>query len=197
MHCPDPSLPSIYPWLAQHKLHLICKQHHTLQHTFRLSEPSDSTMIHPKKLAQLAKKCQRMLAAGTGARHRQHASDMVDDDCCSTASSVVADEGHCMVYSTDGARFEVPLAYLGTTVFAKLLRMSEEEFGFASGSDGGRITLPCDTMVMEYVLCLIRRETSEEVERAFLSSIAEHCHNYSASCVAPSMGLSHQFALCT
>ncbi|KAM3259536.1 hypothetical protein ACQJBY_051035 [Aegilops geniculata] len=153
-------------------------------------------MIHPKKLAQLAKKCQRMLVAGAGARRRQ-ASDTADDECCSTASSVVADEGHCMVYAADGARFEVPLAYLGTTVFAELLRMSEEEFGFASGSDGGRIMLPCDATVMEYVLCLVRREASEEVEKAFLSSIAGHCHSYNASCMAPSMGISHQFSLCT
>ncbi|KAF7074105.1 hypothetical protein CFC21_079017 [Triticum aestivum] len=153
-------------------------------------------MIHPKKLAQLAKKCQRMLAAGASARC-QHASDTADDECCSTASSVAADEGHCMMYTTNGARFEVPLAYLGTTVFAELLRMSEEEFGFASGGDGGRIMLPCDAMVMVYVLCLVRREASEEVEKAFLSSIAGHCHNYNASCMAPSMGITHQFALCT
>uniref|UniRef100_A0A8I6XIZ8 Auxin-responsive protein n=1 Tax=Hordeum vulgare subsp. vulgare TaxID=112509 RepID=A0A8I6XIZ8_HORVV len=154
-------------------------------------------MNHPKKLAQLAKKCQRMLAVGAGACRRQHASDTADDECCSTTSSMVANEGHCMVYAADGERFEVPLAYLRTTVFVELLRISEEEFGFASGSDRGRIMLPCDATVMEYVLCLVRREASEEVERAFLSSIAEHCHNYSASCVAPSMGLSHQFALCT
>ncbi|KAF7067119.1 hypothetical protein CFC21_073037 [Triticum aestivum] len=134
-------------------------------------------MIHPKKLAQLAKKCQRMLVAGAGAR-RQQASDTADDECCSTTSSVVADEGHCMVYAANGARFEVPLAYLGPTVFAELLRMSEEEFGFASGSEGGRIMLPCDSTVMEYVLCLVRREASEEVEKAFLSSISGHCHNY-------------------
>ena len=152
-------------------------------------------MIHAKKLAQLAKKCQRMLVAGAGASRRQ-ASDMADE-CCSTTSSVVADEGHCVVYSVDGARFEVPLAYLGTTVFAELLRMSEEEFGFASGSDAGRITLPCDATVMDYVLCLVRREASKEVEMAFLSSIAGHCRNYNASCVASSMELSHQFALCT
>uniref|UniRef100_A0ACD5XUX2 Uncharacterized protein n=1 Tax=Avena sativa TaxID=4498 RepID=A0ACD5XUX2_AVESA len=138
-------------------------------------------MIHPKKLAQLAKKCQRMLVAGAGARQRQASSDMDDDECCSTASSVVADEGHCMVYTADGARFEVPLVYLGTTVFAELLRMSEEEFGFASGADGGRITLPCDAVVMDYVLCLVSREASEEVERAFLSSIVGHCHGYNAS----------------
>jgi hypothetical protein len=153
-------------------------------------------MIHPKKLAQLAKKCQRMLLSGPGARRRQ-ASDMNDDECCSTTSSVVADEGHCVVYTADGARFKVPLVYLGTVVFAELLRMSEEEFGFASGGDGGRITLLCDATVMDYVLCLVRREASEEVERAFLSSIAGHCCSYSASFMAASMEPSHQFALCT
>ncbi|CAM0952832.1 unnamed protein product [Alopecurus aequalis] len=152
-------------------------------------------MIHAKKLAQLAKKCQRMLVSGAGASRRQ-ASDMADDECCSTTSSVIADEGHCMVYSADGARFEVPLAYLETTIFAELLRMSEE-FGFASGGDVGRITLPCDATVMDYVLCLVRREASKEVEMAFLSSIAGHCRNFNASCVAPSMEPSHQFALCT
>ncbi|VAI20742.1 unnamed protein product [Triticum turgidum subsp. durum] len=105
-------------------------------------------MIHPKKLAQLAKKFKR-IAAGAGARRWQHASNTADDECCSTTSSMVADEGHCIVYAADGERFEVPLAYLGTTVFAELLRMSEEEFGFASGSDGGRIMMPCDATVMD------------------------------------------------
>jgi hypothetical protein len=74
----------------------------------------------------------------------------------------------------DGARFEVPLLYLGTAVFGELLTMSREEFGFAG--DDGRITLPCDASVMEYVLCLLRRDASEEVERAFLSSMARPCH---------------------
>ncbi|KAK1633042.1 hypothetical protein QYE76_007357 [Lolium multiflorum] len=153
-------------------------------------------MIHPKKLSQLAKKCQLMLVPRAGARRRQ-ASKMDDDECCSTTSSVVADEGHCVVYTADGARFEVPLVYLGTSVIAELLRMSEEEFGFTSGGDGSRITLPCDSTVMDYVLCLVRREASEEVERAFLSSIAGHRHNYNASCMALSMELTHQFSLCT
>ncbi|KAF7067154.1 hypothetical protein CFC21_073071 [Triticum aestivum] len=138
-------------------------------------------MIHPKKLAQLAKKWQRKVAAGAGGQQA--------DECCSTAS--IADKGHCVVYTADGARFEVPLAYLGTTVFGELLRMAGEEFGFAS-SEGGRIMLPCDATVMEYVLCLVRRDASQEVERAFLSSIAGHCHNQDAS-----MGLTHQFSLCT
>ncbi|CAM0954051.1 unnamed protein product [Alopecurus aequalis] len=136
-------------------------------------------MIHPKMIAQLAKKWQRKVAAGVGVQQA--------DECCST----VADKGNCVVYTADGAWFEVPLVYLGTTVFSELLRMSGEEFGFTSG-EVGRITLPCDAVVMEYVLCLVRRDASEEVERAFLSSIAGHCHGQDAS-----MGLTHQFALCT
>ena len=152
---------------------------------------SDSTTIHPKKLSQLAKKCQRMLSARAGAR-RRHASEMADE-CCSTVSSVVADEGHCVMYTTDGTRFEVPLAYLGTTVFAELLRMSEEEFGFASGSDGGRIMLPCDATVMEYVLCLVRRSASTEMEAAFLNTMVMPCHYHAEL----HLGVSQHYDVCS
>ncbi|XP_044984301.1 auxin-responsive protein SAUR36-like [Hordeum vulgare subsp. vulgare] len=140
-------------------------------------------MIHPKKLAQLAKKLQRLVAAGGQ-------ETAVTDGGCSTAS--VADRGHCVVYTADGSRFEVPLAYLGTMAFRELLRVSQEEFGF---SCDGRITLPCDASVMEYVMCLIRREASEEVEKAFLSSIVRPCYN--ASCLAPSAGFYQQFSVCS
>ena len=42
---------------------------------------------------------------------------------CSTLTSV-AGKGHCVVYSADGLRFEVPLAYLGKVVFSELLMLS-------------------------------------------------------------------------
>uniref|UniRef100_A0A0E0M454 Auxin-responsive protein n=1 Tax=Oryza punctata TaxID=4537 RepID=A0A0E0M454_ORYPU len=140
-------------------------------------------MIQAKKLAQLAKKLQQRMASAGGSRQKV----VTRDDCCSTASSSLAGKGHCAVYTTDGARFEVPLPYLGTPVFGELLTMSREEFGFAG--DDGRITLPCDALVMEYVLCLLRRDASEEVERAFLSSMARPCHNVGV--------LNHQCAVCT
>ncbi|KAI4989542.1 hypothetical protein ZWY2020_036859 [Hordeum vulgare] len=139
-------------------------------------------MIHSKKLAQLAKKWQRMVAVSG----QQTAGT---DGCCSTTS--VADRGHCVMYTADGSRFEVPLVYLGTMVFSELLRMSQEEFGFSSN---GKITLPFDASVMEYVMCLIKRDASKEVEKAFLSSIARSCH--SASCVV-SVRLNQQFAVCS
>jgi len=131
-------------------------------------------MITAKRLVQMAKKWQRMAAL---ARKRLTSTPMKEaEGSCGTSSSM-ASKGHCVVYSADGRRFQVPLAYLGTAVFGELLMMSQEEFGFSS--DEGRITLLCDAAVMEYVLCLLRRNASEEVVRAFLSSMVRPCHNVS------------------
>nr|XP_034580978.1 auxin-responsive protein SAUR36-like [Setaria viridis] len=102
---------------------------------------------------------------------------------------VVAGKGHCVVYSADGRHFEVPLAFLGTALFGELLRMSQEEFGFTS--DDGRITLPCDAAVIEYVMCLLRKDASKEVVRALLSSMVRACCNVSG--VQP---CSQQLAVC-
>jgi hypothetical protein len=88
------------------------------------------------------------------------------------------------VYTVDRARFEVPLVCLGTIVFTELLQMSKEEFSSTGGN--GKITLPCDAMVMEYALCLLKRGASAELEKAFLSTMAISCHaaNHMASYVA-------------
>ncbi|KAL6656423.1 hypothetical protein ACP70R_007249 [Stipagrostis hirtigluma subsp. patula] len=134
-------------------------------------------MIHPKKLSQLARKWQRVKTAAR------------DNDTCCTTSPVV-DKGHCAMYTADGRRFEVPLVYLGTMVFSELLRMSQEEFGFTGD---GRITLPCDAAVVEYVMCLLRKNASEEVEKAFLNSVVMPCQH--SSYAAPP--LHQQFAVCS
>ncbi|KAL6844893.1 hypothetical protein ACP4OV_025552 [Aristida adscensionis] len=125
------------------------------------------TMISTKKIVQLAKKWQRMEAIGR--KRLAWGTTKEGDECCAS----VAGKGHCVVYTADGTRFEVPLAYLGKTVFEELLQMSHEEFGFASD---GPITLPCDAAVMEYAMCLLKRSASTEVERAFLSTMAVQCH---------------------
>ncbi|RCV12786.1 hypothetical protein SEVIR_2G307700v4 [Setaria viridis] len=145
-------------------------------------------MVSAKRLVQMAKKWQRM--AGLARKRITSAPAKETEGPCSTSTSV-AGKGCCVVYSADGRRFEVPLAYLGTAVFGELLNMSQEEFGFAG--DDGRITLPCDAAVMEYVLCLLRRDASEEVVRAFLSSMARPCHYGNG--LAQSMGVSQQVAV--
>ena len=105
------------------------------------------------------------------------------DECCTS----VAVKGHCAMYTAEGRRFEVPLAYLSTPIIGELLRMSQEEFGFASD---GKITLPCDAAVMEYVMCLLRRNASAEVESALLRSMVTPCHY--TGCAMPTVGASQQ-----
>uniref|UniRef100_A0ACD5Y7G9 Uncharacterized protein n=1 Tax=Avena sativa TaxID=4498 RepID=A0ACD5Y7G9_AVESA len=140
-------------------------------------------MISSKKLAQLSKRWQ-----GIGAIGRRGVTTL-DSDIHPSCSSVAA-KGNFVVYSSDGSRFEIPLVCLHTTVFEELLRMSQE-FGFTSDE---RITLPCDTAMMEYVMCLLRREASEDVERALLTSIVMTCHNPSRMMQPPS-GLKQQIAV--
>ncbi|KAG8050373.1 hypothetical protein GUJ93_ZPchr0009g1313 [Zizania palustris] len=143
-------------------------------------------MISARRLAQLAKKWQRMAALG---RKRLTWTTVAAGGAGECSSSSVAVKGHCVMYTADGRRFEVPLAFLTTTIFVELLRMSQEEFGFAS--DGG-ITLPCDAELMEYVMCLLTRNASEEVVRAFLSSIVRPCHYGNG--LVPSVGFVEQVA---
>jgi hypothetical protein len=105
----------------------------------------------------MAKKRQRMVAL---ARKRLTTSPWKEADGSCIASTSVAVKGHCVVYSSDGRWFEVPLAYLGIAAFSELLSMSQE-FGFAG--DNGRITLLCDAAVIEYVMCLLRGDASKEL----------------------------------
>lgn len=143
-------------------------------------------MISTKRIAQMAKKWQKM--AVLGRKRLSWGMTKEADGCCTS----VASKGHCVMYTSEGRRFEVPLAYLNTVVFEELLQMSQEEFGFISD---GRITLSCDSTVMEYAMCLLRRGSSAEVEKAFLSTMAMSCHY--ASCTAPSVGVSHQVVVCS
>ena len=137
-------------------------------------------MAGTKRLAQLAKKWQRAEALG---RMRLTVTAKEDEGCCTSVPA----KGHCVMYTADGRRFEVPLVYLSTKVFGELLRMSREEFGFASG---GKITLPCDAAVMEYAMCLLRRNASAEVESALLSSMVMSCHY--TGCTMRTVGASQQ-----
>ncbi|KAF7067115.1 hypothetical protein CFC21_073033 [Triticum aestivum] len=121
-------------------------------------------MASAKRLAQLANKW-RVEALG---RKRLTMSAKEDQDCCSSIPA----KGHCVMYTADGRRFEVPLEYLSTMVFGELLRMSQEEFSFASD---GKITLPCDAGVMEYAMSLLRRNASAGVESTLLSSMVTSC----------------------
>lgn len=53
-------------------------------------------------------------------------------------------QGPCVVYTADSVRFKVPLAFLSTTVFAELLRMSNESPASQAAMAGSRCpAMPC------------------------------------------------------
>jgi hypothetical protein len=149
-------------------------------------------MMSAKTLSSsmLVKKWQRVTALGR--KRLTSSSSMLVKETGGLSCSSVASKGHFVVYTADGARFEVPFAFLGTTVFSELLRMSQEKFGFA-GVESGRITLPCDAPVMEYAMCLLRRSASAEMEAAFLHSVTMPCQYHAAA----NLGVRQYFGVCS
>ncbi|XP_039126722.1 auxin-responsive protein SAUR36-like [Dioscorea cayenensis subsp. rotundata] len=100
------------------------------------------------------------------------ADKLSDFNECST--SYVVKKGHFFLRTSKGKLFMVPLAYLNNNTFKELLKISEEDFGFLGG---GPFTLPCNATSMEFVLSMIRRGVSQEVERALLCSISISCQS--------------------
>ena len=115
-------------------------------------------MISLRRLIAIARKWEKM--AGVGRRTISLPRIL---------SQRVPHKGHFVVYSLDKERFVVPLTYLKCTIFRELLRMSEEEFGLPGD---GPITLPCDSASMEYIVSVVRRDASMELENAMLLSFA-------------------------
>ncbi|KAJ0960311.1 hypothetical protein J5N97_001882 [Dioscorea zingiberensis] len=138
-------------------------------HNFSYAPSFDS---HRHHLLRMAKTWQKV--AGLRRKISSPRADACSDfNSCSTSSSV-AEKGHFNVYTLEGKRFMVPLAYLDNNIFKELLRISEEEFGLPCG---GPITLPCDAASMEYALSLVKRGVSKEMEMALLSSIFISCQS--------------------
>jgi len=126
-------------------------------------------MISANRLIEMARKWQKMAA---GKRKRISYPRHLDNVHSSTPN-----KGHFVVYSVDHERFVVPLKYLSTNVFKELLNWSEEEFGLPSN---GPITLPCDSLFLEYIISLVREHVPEDVEKALITSMVT-CHHVASS----------------
>ncbi|MBA0793162.1 hypothetical protein Gohar_017586, partial [Gossypium harknessii] len=88
----------------------------------------------------------------------------------SNKSSIV-DKGCFSIYTMDKKRFVIPLAFLSNSVFRELFKMSEEEFGLPSD---GPITLPCDSVVMNYIVSIVKRGLAKDLEKAVLNFITTY-----------------------
>ncbi|MBA0793163.1 hypothetical protein Gohar_017586, partial [Gossypium harknessii] len=134
-------------------------------------------MLSTKKLIRMERKWRKMAAIGrktitsTGSTRRK----VADEDHSSESS--VGDKGHFVVYTADKKRFVIPLSYLNNSIFQELFKMSEEEFGLSSD---GPITFPCDSVIMSYIVLLVRRGLAKDLEKAVLNSITSNsCSSYS------------------
>ncbi|OIS96914.1 auxin-responsive protein saur67 [Nicotiana attenuata] len=127
-------------------------------------------MLSAKKLIKMARKWQKFAAI-----QRKRISlprNGNDADNCSTTFSIV-EKGHFVVYTADQRRFAIPLSYLENELIRQLLEKSEEEFGLPSC---GPITLPCDSLFMDYIILLIKTGAAAgELNKALLLSITSCC----------------------
>ncbi|XP_011621253.1 auxin-responsive protein SAUR64-like [Amborella trichopoda] len=115
-------------------------------------------MINSKRLLQMAHNWQTQ---ATKQRKRISFKRTPNQRGCS-----VADEGHFVIYTIDGSRFMISLAYLNRPIFQELLSMAEEEFGFTGC---GPLQVPCEASVMEYIVSLLSKNACVEVEKALVS----------------------------
>ncbi|XWS55147.1 hypothetical protein CRYUN_Cryun10bG0149800 [Craigia yunnanensis] len=123
-------------------------------------------MISAKKLIKMARKWQKLAAIKRKRITFSRTTKDVDTNSCSTSSMV--DKGHFVVYSADEKRFVLPLEYLKNEIVMVLFKLAEEEFGLPSH---GHLTLPCDAAFMKYVIGLIKKKVSKEVEKALIMSV--------------------------
>ncbi|KAF5449059.1 hypothetical protein F2P56_029546 [Juglans regia] len=144
-------------------------------------------MISAKKLIRIARKWRKLSSIG---RKRIYflRSDDADVNPSPCNPSTVAERGHFVVYTIDEKRFEMPLAYLYTNIFQELFKMSEEEFGLSSSRP---ITLPCDSVFMSYVVLLIQKGATKDLEKALINSI-----NISRCSLTPDRCTCEQLLVC-
>ncbi|KAA3482249.1 auxin-responsive protein SAUR62-like [Gossypium australe] len=114
-------------------------------------------MVSAKKLIQLARKWQRMVAIKR--KRITLPTATLDTDTNSSSTSTVAEKGH----------FVLPLEYLKNEIVMELFNLAEEEFGVPGN---GLLILPRDATFMEYVIALIKKKPSKDVEKALILSVA-------------------------
>ncbi|GER35913.1 SAUR-like auxin-responsive protein family [Striga asiatica] len=113
-------------------------------------------MISPKRLVKIAKKWKNFAEV-----QRETIFTPKNIICC-------FGKGHFAVYTVDHRRFEVPLSYLNNAIFRQLLKMSEEEFGLPRD---GPIVVPCNSVLMDCVMCLIRKGEAGDFQEGDLQKV--------------------------
>ncbi|XVE93956.1 hypothetical protein REPUB_Repub01dG0238800 [Reevesia pubescens] len=133
-------------------------------------------MITTKKLIRLERKWQKIASIGRKRITSARTNKKIVAANHSNKSSVV-DKGCFVIYTMDKRRFVIPLEFLSNNIFRELFKMSEEEFGLPSD---GPITLLCDSVVMNYIVSLVKRGLAKDLEIAVRNSITTYHYSSDA-----------------
>lgn len=125
-------------------------------------------ILSPKKLIKMTRKLQKIPVIGRRKISYRRAGVVGSNNM----NSNIAEEGTFVVYTLDGRRFVLPLFYLSNYIFQELFKMSEEEFGISSNAP---IVFPCDSLLMNYIVSLVKLGMSLDLEKALLNSIIRGC----------------------
>ncbi|KAJ9152426.1 hypothetical protein P3X46_025993 [Hevea brasiliensis] len=145
-------------------------------------------MISPRKLIKIARKWQKIAAMR---RKRISFPRLKGNRNTDFSQASSAGSGNFVIYTIDGIRFVIPLAYLSSDIFRELFKMSEEVFGLPSE---GPIKLPCDAVFMGYTVSLIQKGLGKDIEKALLTSKDTTCCSTSAG--FPQGHTGKQFLVC-
>ncbi|GAB2225190.1 hypothetical protein Droror1_Dr00005981 [Drosera rotundifolia] len=114
-----------------------------------------------------------------------------DEEPCTTSPRVK--KGHFVVYTGDRRWLVIPVAYLQNEIIVELLEAAEEHFGSLSD---GPIILPCNGLLMEYLLSLMQTDGAEDQKRAMVMSIATG-HWLPSSQLPQELNNQHQMLICS
>ncbi|XP_019156098.1 PREDICTED: auxin-induced protein 6B-like [Ipomoea nil] len=122
-----------------------------------------SKIRHIVKLRQMLRRWRRKAAA---AATRSRSSRVPSD----------VPAGHVAVtVGSSRRRFVVRATYLNHPIFAKLLSLAEEEYGFAAAA--GPLAIPCDESVFEEILRhLAARSDPGKIAAARFEDFQRYCH---------------------
>ncbi|KAH1122728.1 hypothetical protein J1N35_005888 [Gossypium stocksii] len=144
-------------------------------------------MISTKKLIKMARKWNKIAAIERKRITSPRSNNPMMANADNSNKSVVG-KGYFVAYTMDKKLFLIPLAFLNNSIFQVLLKMSEEEFGLSSNRPS---TFLCDSVIMSYIVLLVRRGLAKDLEKAVVNSITSnscsscstyHCHRARMNC---------------
>ncbi|KAL9250643.1 Auxin-responsive protein SAUR66-like protein [Drosera capensis] len=124
-------------------------------------------MVSTGTLVRMVRKWQKLVVQSRRRISLPKPTTGSDEEPCTTSPRVK--KGHFVVYSADKKRFVIPVAYLQNEIFIELLEAAEEQFGLQRD---GPITLPCNSLLVEYALSLMQRDGAEDQKKAMTMSMA-------------------------